>query len=90
MAKWRREFGPLTCGAINVSFTFESGRRSANWVRSVNMCVAVVSTSRRGCFAVLIWRSEQSRSGGELPLDRDDLSFCCLAQPSSLILVPLS
>jgi hypothetical protein len=31
-----------------------------------NMCLAVV-TSRRGYFAVLIWWSEQSRSGGELP-----------------------
>src|SRR5215831_4272842 len=28
------------------------------------------STSRRGCFAVLIWRPEHSRSGGELlPVD---------------------
>jgi hypothetical protein len=38
---------------------------SANWVRFViRACQS--STSRRGCFAGLIWPSEQFRSGGEL------------------------
>ena len=37
------------------------------WVPFVrNACVAV-ATARRGCFAVSIWGSEQSRSGRELP-----------------------
>src|SRR5262249_50944022 len=53
-------------GLSDVRFTSESGRRSADWVRFV-IGAWRSSTSRRGCFAVLFWRLEQSRSGGELP-----------------------
>jgi hypothetical protein len=40
------------------------------------------SPSRRRCFAVLILWSEQSRSDGGWPFEREGLSFCCLAHVS--------
>ena len=47
-----------------------------NWVHFVAR-VAVV-TARRGCFAVLIWQPEHSRSGGELLLSGRACPFAAL------------
>ena len=63
---------PLGCPLSAAKQDIENKRPQAvsshvNWVRFVIRAWRS-STYRRGCFAVLIWLLEQSRSGGGLPL----------------------
>jgi hypothetical protein len=57
----------LSLNPPDVCLISERARRLSKLGSFCNTCVRS-TTSRRGYFAVLIWRSKQSRSGGELPL----------------------
>ena len=58
---------PYPLGARSPLYEGGSAFADENWVRFV-IRASRSTTSRRGCFAVLILCSVQSRSGGELPL----------------------
>jgi hypothetical protein len=74
-----KEHNTYCVGLVAVFQSTHASER--NWVRFVVRAWRS-STCRRGCFAVLLWSSEQSRSGGRIASEREGLSFCCLAQVS--------